>query len=110
MSELQRYDAFYDCGLVRPIKSSNGEYVRYVDAAPLIFVPGVMACSKCKFQVSSVPVCVHRAVGDTSIAPCPNGCGELHPVTWQEYAEQNGVAAERFFNELQEAKAMITRQ
>lgn len=60
-------------------------------------VPGVMRCAKCNFQLVRITLAVNvgKAIaGDSHTEPCPNGCGPLWPVTWEQYAGQMQEAAE----------------
>lgn len=61
-------------------------------------VPGVMRCAKCDFQLVRVTLAVNlgRAIaGSSDTEPCPNGCGPLWPVTWEQYARQMQDAADQ---------------
>lgn len=61
-------------------------------------VPGVMRCAKCSFQLVRVTLAVNlgKAIaGNSNTEPCPNGCGPLWPVTWEQYARQMEEAAEQ---------------
>ncbi len=54
-------------------------------------VPGVMHCAKCKFRVNRVVFGALDggiAAGDNKTEPCPNGCGPLWPVTWEQEARE----------------------
>jgi hypothetical protein len=51
------------------------------------FVPGVMRCAKCNFVVvRRVFSAIDGTVGDgdNKTEPCPNGCGPLWPMTWEQ--------------------------
>lgn len=55
------------------------------------FVPGVMHCAKCKFRVVRTNLYVRSGAtgpGDNKTEPCPNGCGPLWPVTWEQEARE----------------------
>lgn len=57
-----------------------------------------MRCAKCDFQLVRVTLAVNlgRAIaGSSDTEPCPNGCGPLWPVTWEQYARQMQDAAEQ---------------
>lgn len=69
-------------------------------------VPGVMHCAKCKFQLNRVTVCVsdgNTYAGDSKTEPCPNGCGPLWPVTWEQEARSGWKALEEMHDRLQNA-------
>ena len=60
-------------------------------------VPGVMHCAKCKFQLNRVTLCVsdgNAYAGNNKTEPCPNGCGPLWPVTWEQEAKNCWKALE----------------
>lgn len=55
------------------------------------YVPGVMHCAKCKFRLVRTNFhTVDGAItaGDNQTEPCPNGCGPLWPVTWEQEARE----------------------
>ncbi len=69
-------------------------------------VPGVMHCAKCKFQLNRVTLCVsdgNTYAGDSKTEPCPNGCGPLWPVTWEQEARSGWKALEEMHDRLQNA-------
>ena len=71
-------------------------------------VPGVMHCAKCKFQLNRVTLCVsdgNAYAGDNKTEPCPNGCGPLWPVTWEQEARNCWKALEEMHERLQAAPA-----
>lgn len=52
-------------------------------------VPGVMHCAKCGFQLIRVSLNVASdtvAAGNNKTEACPNGCGPLWPMTWEQRA------------------------
>jgi len=54
------------------------------------YVPGVMRCDRCKFEVTRMNLNVNVGTvtaGNSEPEPCPNGCGPLRPTTWKEHAE-----------------------
>lgn len=62
-------------------------------------VPGVMHCAKCKFQLNRVTLSPQGAfAGDNNTEPCPNGCGPLWPVTWEQEARAGWASLEQAFN------------
>lgn len=83
-------------------------------------VPGVMHCAKCKFQLTRTTLCVadgNAYAGNNDTEPCPNGCGPLWPVTWEQEARScwkglermhdRVVAAERAVAELEAKRATV---
>lgn len=53
------------------------------------YVPGVMHCIRCKFQLNRITLNVadgNAYAGDNKTEPCPNGCGPLWPMTWEQEA------------------------
>lgn len=72
-------------------------------------VPGVMHCAKCKFQLNRVTLCVsdgNAYAGDNKTEPCPNGCGPLWPVTWEQEAKNCWKALEEMHERLMAATAL----
>lgn len=72
-------------------------------------VPGVMHCAKCKFQLNRVTLCVsdgNAYAGDNKTEPCPNGCGPLWPVTWEQEARNCWKALEEMHERLQAAESV----
>jgi hypothetical protein len=76
-------------------------------------VPGVMHCAKCKFEITRITLAVNigaAIAGDNQTEHCPNGCGPLWPVTWEQAARKawdvseqlvvRAIAAERSLAEL----------
>lgn len=54
-------------------------------------VPGVMHCAKCNFQLVrvSLNVAIDTVIaGDNRTEPCPNRCGPLWPMTWDQRARE----------------------
>ena len=69
-------------------------------------VPGVMHCAKCKFQLNRVTLCVsdgNAYAGNNETEPCPNGCGPLWPVTWEQEARNCWKALEEMHGRLHPA-------
>lgn len=118
---IQRFNNV--AGLMNP--EARGLYVRYEDhVAALVeaqqpapsaaaagqrrsdLVPGVMHCAKCKFQLSRVTLCVsdgNAYAGNNETEPCPNGCGPLWPVTWEQEARNCWKALEEMHERLHPA-------
>jgi hypothetical protein len=83
-------------------------------------VPGVMHCAKCNFQLTRTTLCVadgNAYAGNNDTEPCPNGCGPLWPVTWEQEARscwkglermhERVAAAEKAVAELEAKKATV---
>lgn len=65
-------------------------------------VPGVMRCAKCNLVLHRTNLYVHSGTtgpGDNTTEPCPNGCGPLWPVTWEQWGREAQKTAERLFDE-----------
>jgi len=64
------------------------------------FVPGVMHCTKCRFRLNRINLNVNVGTvtaGDNKTEPCPNGCGPLWPITWEQEAREGYAALEAMF-------------
>ena len=64
-------------------------------------VPGVMRCAKCSFELIRVALCAadgQAYAGGNETEPCPNGCGPLWPVTWEERARSAEQTCEHFMD------------
>lgn len=76
-------------------------------------VPGVMHCAKCKFHLTRTVLYVGSGTtgpGDSSSEPCPNGCGPLWPVTWEQHAADGWRAAEDQQAEIKELHAKVAER
>ncbi len=72
------------------------------------FIPGVMHCAKCKFQLTKRVLCMGSGTigaGDNKTEPCPNGCGPLWPVTWKQADDENQEIIGRLCDENRELRA-----
>lgn len=70
-------------------------------------VPGVMHCARCKFRLQRVNLYVNVGTvgaGDNDTEPCPNGCGPLWPVTWEQEAREGYKLAEDLFERAKRAE------
>jgi hypothetical protein len=70
-------------------------------------VPGVMHCARCKFRLQRVNLYVNVGAvgaGDNDTEPCPNGCGPLWPVTWEQEAREGYKLAEDLFERAKRAE------
>lgn len=76
------------------------------------YVPGVMRCPKCGFQcIKSVINLAAGSItaGNSDPEKCPNGCGPLWRMSWEDYANQHILAAEEAFLESKELRARIEK-
>ncbi|MDM4768651.1 hypothetical protein [Solimonas sp. SE-A11] len=76
------------------------------------FVPGEMHCAKCRFSLTRTNLYLGSGTvgpGDSKTEPCPNGCGPLWPVTWEQSAREAWKRCEDLHQHLQEAQASATR-
>lgn len=72
------------------------------EAQKRLFVPGRYRCAKCKMVLHSKILHVNAGVvtaNDASTEPCPNGCGPLWRMTWQQDAEDAHQGIERIWHE-----------
>ena len=75
-------------------------------------VPGVMRCAKCHFRLVRTTIHYPSAsfsAGDSKTEPCPNGCGPLWPVTWQDEARENLDRAEEQMERAEQAETALVR-
>lgn len=64
---------------------------------PQGMVPGVMRCAKCNFQLTCVTLSLsdgNAYAGDNRTELCPNECGPLRPISWEQFAWQMQNSAE----------------
>ena len=69
--------------------------------------PGVMHCAKCEFRLHRVTLYMGdgtTGAGDSKTEPCPNGCGPLWPVTWEQEAREAMALANSMHEQLQAAQ------
>jgi hypothetical protein len=74
------------------------------------FIPGVMHCAKCNFQLTKRVLCIGSGTigaGDNKTEPCPNGCGPLWPVTWKQADDENQEIIGRLCDENRELRAEL---
>lgn len=75
--------------------------------APANLVPGVMHCAKCKFRLHRVTLYMGdgtTGAGDSKTEPCPNGCGPLWPITWEQEAREAMALVNTMHDQLQAAQ------
>lgn len=61
-------------------------------------VPGVMHCAKCGFDLLRQTLYAASGTigaGTSETEPCPNGCGPLWPVTWEQEARKGWAFMEK---------------
>ncbi|WP_435321115.1 hypothetical protein [Klebsiella pneumoniae] len=72
--------------------------------------PGILRCTECSFvqtkNIISVTADTISTVESES-EPCPNGCGQLQPVTWKALVIQLMFTTKQGLSDLQEAKKRI---
>lgn len=75
-----------------------------------LLVPGVLRCAKCSFQLAKTNLYMASGTtgpGDNKTEPCPNGCGPLWPVTWEQWSREIGVQLDRYFDEAKELREKL---
>ncbi|EPM2755432.1 hypothetical protein ACTK8Z_004628, partial [Yersinia enterocolitica] len=75
-----------------------------------LLVPGVLCCAKCSFQLAKTNLYMASGTtgpGDNKTEPCPNGCGPLWPVTWEQWSREIGVQLDRYFDEAKELREKL---
>lgn len=73
-------------------------------------VPGVMRCARCEFRVTRVSLNVNVGTvtaGDNRTELCPNGCGPLWPVSWEQEAREGWKISEHFAERAIAAEAAL---
>ncbi|MDK1885855.1 hypothetical protein MKR03_06745 [Klebsiella sp. K5-210] len=72
--------------------------------------PGILRCTECSFvqtkNIISLTVDTITTVESES-EPCPNGCGQLQPITWKALAIQLMFTTKQGLSDLLEAKNRI---
>lgn len=74
------------------------------------YVPGVMHCAKCNFQLIKSVLNMHRGTvtaGDSNPELCPNGCGPLWRVSWEKYANDHYEDGVKTFEKLRATEAEL---
>lgn len=70
-----------------------------------LHVPGVMRCARCKLVITRTNLYYRDGTagpGTNETDICPNGCGPLWPMTWEQRARDADAATERLFEEARE--------
>ena len=93
-----------------PLAELEAKDERISELESSVLVPGVLRCAKCHFQLTKKILCMRSGTvgsGDSKTEPCPNGCGPLWPVTWQQWATEMDEQAGKYFDGLKEAERRI---
>lgn len=72
--------------------------------------PGILRCTECSFvQTKNIISVTADTITTVEIVPepCPNGCGQLQPVTWKALAIQLMFTTKQGLSDLLEAKKRI---
>lgn len=72
--------------------------------------PGILRCTECSFvQTKNIISVTADTITTVEIEPepCPNGCGQLQPVTWKALAIQLMFTTKQGLSDLLEAKKRI---
>ena len=70
-------------------------------------VPGVVHCARCDFRLVRKTLYMLSGTvgaGDSDTEPCPNGCGPLWPVTWEQEAREGYKLADDLFDRAKRAE------
>lgn len=72
--------------------------------------PGILRCTECSFVLTKNIISVTAdtiTTVESESEPCPNGCGQLQPVTWKALAIQLMFTTKQGLSDLLEAKKRI---
>lgn len=75
-----------------------------------VIAPDILRCSECSFVETKNIISVTAdtiTTGNSKSEPCPNGCGQLQPVTWKALAIQLMFTTKQGVSDLLEAKKRI---
>lgn len=75
-------------------------------------VPGKMLCAKCGFSLLRTTLNVANGnayVGDNKTEPCPNGCGPLWPITWEQEAREGYKLCDGLFERAKAAEDALSK-
>lgn len=100
-----RHGKLDGCSVCEEIASLTAQLER---AKAALLCPGQMRCAKCKFELSRRTLFALSGTvgaGTSETEPCPNGCGPLWPVTWEQEARSCYASLDRLFDEKQKAEA-----
>ncbi|HFE7862045.1 TPA: hypothetical protein ACGAIE_004313 [Yersinia enterocolitica] len=109
--EGQTYEKWFSESDVKDLRERAEKAEAALSAAnEKLLVPGVLHCAKCSFQLAKTNLYMASGTtgpGDNKTEPCPNGCGPLWPVTWEQWSREIGVQLDRYFDEAKELKAKL---
>ena len=75
-----------------------------------VIAPDILRCTECSFVQTKNIISVTAdtiTTGNSESEPCPNGCGQLQPVTWKALAIQLMFTTKQGVSDLLEAKKRI---
>lgn len=75
-----------------------------------VIAPDILRCTECSFVQTKNIISVTAdtiTTGNSKSEPCPNGCGQLQPVTWKALAIQLMFTTKQGVSDLLEAKKRI---
>ncbi len=75
-----------------------------------VIATGILRCTECSFVEAKSIISVTAGTittGNSEPEPCPNGCGQLQPVTWKALAIQLMFTTKQGLSDLLEAKKRI---
>lgn len=75
-----------------------------------LHVPGVLRCARCNYVLTRSKLCPRNGTigpGTSETEPCPNGCGPLWPMTWEQWAREAVATSERFLEEAQSLREAV---
>lgn len=70
-------------------------------------IPGKMRCAKCDFSLIRTTLNVTSGTayaGGSETEPCPNGCGPLWPITWEQEARDGYKIMDSLFERAKKAE------
>ncbi len=73
-------------------------------------VPGKLRCAKCNFSLLRTVLNVstgNACAGDNKTEACPNGCGPLWPMTWEQEAREGYKLLDNLFERAKAAEDAI---
>ena len=77
-----------------------------------LLLPGELHCAKCGFTLTRLVAyvnCGEIGTGTSETEPCPNGCGQLWPVTWEHAAREAREQCVSRFTELTAERDRLQR-
>lgn len=95
---------------LKPSAPASGAQPPVAQSQASNIAPGIMRCAKCKFKLHRVTLYMGNGAvgaGDSKTEPCPNGCGPLWPVTWEEEAREGYATSEQMFERAHAAETAL---